>query len=159
MARSGSFGIDPTKAYSETPAIPEWNLLDKGSNAQGEWIFAQADGAIDQYAFCLILGTGQASELTTTNAGSSTVMVGVPQVALADNEYGWFWRGCGGGDGKGIYGLAINYTALAKLQTTATGGVADDASTTVIANVVGLDTVGGTAAATELFATGYLQCN
>lgn len=159
MAQSGSFGINPSKAYPETPAFPEVSLLQRGSNEKGKWVFAQANGSILQYAFCGILATGQAAELTTTTAGSVLILVGCPQIALADNEYGWFWIGEGGGDGKGIYGLAINYTAGDLLNTTATDGVADNASTTLIKNAVGLDTVGGTAAATELWATGIMQCN
>lgn len=155
MATSGSFGVNPSKAYPETPAFPEASVLTTGSNELGEWVFAQANGAIAQYAWCVIDEAGQAAELTTTNAES---VVGVVQVALADNEYGWFWRGgnCGGGGvikGK----MATLYAANAAVNTTGTPGVADDASTTVIRNVVGTTTDGGGGSAIVLFSSGLLS--
>lgn len=124
-------------------------------------MFVQADGAVAQYAFVKISDDGQADELTTTNAGSNNLQVGVAQVAAADNEYLWVWIGGvgGGGVGSGIKGkCAASYAADANLNTTATDGVADDASTTKIQNVVGLTTLTG-AGSVELKSTGHLKVN
>jgi hypothetical protein len=54
--------------------------------------------------------------------------------------------------------VAASYVAKANLNTTATAGVADDASTTKIAYVVGLAATTG-AAAVELGSVGHLKVN
>jgi len=89
------------------------------------------------------------------------LLVGVAQVALADNEYAWVWIGgvSAGGTTAAIKGkAAASYAAKANLNTTATAGVADDASTTLIKNVVGLETLTG-AGTVNLFATDHLRVN
>lgn len=162
MSGSGSFGVNYKKAFDATtvPSLPA-KIGDVGACPDGEFIFVQADGAIAQYAFVRISDDGQADELTTTKAGSNNLQVGVAQVAAADNEYLWVWVGGvgGGGVGTGIKGkCAASYAADANLNTTATAGVADDASTTLIKNVVGLTTLTG-AGTVELKSTGYLTVN
>ena len=65
----------------------------------------------------------------------------------------------GGGVGSGIkVKAAASYAADANLQTTATAGVVDDASTTLIKNVVGLTTLVG-AGTVEVKTTGYMSVN
>lgn len=162
MSGSGSFGVNYKRSYdaSVVPSLPA-KIGDTGSCPEGQFLFVQADGAIAQYAFVKISDDGQADELTTTNAGSNNLQVGVAQVAAADNEYLWVWVGGvgGGGVGTGIKGkVAASYAADANLNTTATDGVADDSSTTLIKNVVGLTTVVG-AGTVELKSTGYLTVN
>jgi len=162
MSGSGSFGVNYKRTYDSTvvPSLPA-KIGDTGSCPDGQFLFVQADGTIAQYAFVKISDDGQAAELTTTNAGSNNLQVGVAQVAAADNEYLWVWVGGlgGGGVGTGIKGkVAASYAADSNLNTTATAGVADDASTTKIANVVGLTTVVG-AGTVELKSTGYLTVN
>jgi hypothetical protein len=162
MSGSGSFGVNYKKSFdaSTVPSLPA-KIGDTGSCPEGQFLFVQADGAIAQYAFVKISDDGQAAELTTTNAGSNNLQVGVAQISALDNEYLWVWVGGvgGGGVGTGIKGkVAASYAADANLNTTATAGVADDASTTKIANVVGLTTVVG-AGTVELKSTGYLTVN
>ncbi len=162
MSGSGSFGVNYKRSFdaSVVPSLPA-KIGDTGSCPEGQFLFVQADGAIAQYAFVKISDDGQADELTTTNAGSNNLQVGVAQVAAADNEYLWVWVGGvgGGGVGTGIKGkVAASYAADANLNTTATDGVADDSSTTLIKNVVGLTTVTG-ASTVELKSTGYLTVN
>jgi len=166
MSQVGSFGVNYKKVFADPTTSADGLPLpiavgSVGSLVEGDFVFVQADGAIDQYGFVKIEVDGQAAMLTTTNAGSHNLMVGVAQVAVADNEYVWVWVGgpLSGGTGKGIKGkLAASYVAKTNLNTTATAGVADDASTTLIKNVVGLTTNTG-AAAVELFATGHLRVN
>jgi hypothetical protein len=165
MSITGSFGVNYKTTYSLSATSPYLNLPAKvttvGSSPEGEFVFVQADGAIDQYAFVKIEADGQAAMLTTTNAGSQGLLVGVAQVAFADNEYGWVWVGGlnGGGVGKGIRGKVLaNYVAKNNLNTTATAGVADDTSTTKIAYVVGLAST-TPAAAVELGSVGHLKVN
>jgi hypothetical protein len=168
MSQVGSFGVNYKKAfqgldaYGFTGSLPA-TLGTVGSLPEGDFVFVQADGAIDQYAFVKIEADGQAAMLNTTNAGSQGLLVGVAQVAAADNEYLWVWVGglCAGGAGKGIKGkVAANYVAKNNLNTTssATSGVADDASTTKISYVVGVAST-TPAAAVELFAVGHLKVN
>jgi len=161
MSFSGSFGVNYKKTWDGTTIPLPAKLTTLGSLPEGEFVFVQADGAIDQYAFVKIEADGQAAMLTTTNAGSNVLLVGVAQVAFADNEYGWVWVGGvnGGGVGVGIKGkVAASYVAKNNLNTTATAGVADDASTTKIAYVVGLAATTG-AAAVELGSIGHLKVN
>ena len=162
MSGSGSFGVNYKKTFTGTELPLPASVGAVGSLPEGKFIFVQADGAVAQYAFVKISDDGQADELTTTNAGSNNLQVGVAQVAAADNEYLWVWIGGpgGGGVGSGIKGkCAASYAADKNLYTTATDGVADDDTATVlIKNVVGLTTLTG-ASTVELKSTGYLSVN
>jgi len=161
MSGSGSFGLNYNKTWDGVTIPLPAKVADIGSCPEGTFMFVQADGAIDQYAFVVITNAGQADMMTTTTATSGNLLVGIAQVAAADNEYLWvFVGGVGGaGTGSGIKGKYINYTALANTNTTATDGVADDASTTLVKNVVGLTTVGGTATAVEVATTNIMTVN
>jgi len=161
MSQSGSFGVNYKKTWDGVSSPLPVKLMDVGSSTEGEFVFVQADAAIDQYAFVKIENDGQAAMLTTTNAGSQGLLVGVAQVAAADNEYLWVWVGGlnGGGVGKGIKGkLLTGYVAKNNINTTATAGVADDTSTTKIAYVVGLAATTGTQAV-ELFSVAHMKVN
>lgn len=161
MSQVGSFGVNAKKVWDGTSIPLPAHLGAVGSTPEGDYMLVQADGAVAQYAFVKISDDGQADELTTTNAGSQNLQVGVAQIGAADNEYLWVWIGGvgGGGVGTGIKGkCAASYAADANLNTTATDGVADDASTTRIQNVVGLTTLTG-AGTVELKSTGHLKVN
>jgi hypothetical protein len=161
MSQVGSFGVNYRKTFTDTNVPLPTPAGTVGSLVEGDFVFVQADGAIDQYGFVKIEADGQAAMLTTTNAGSSALLVGVAQVAAADNEYLWVWIGgpMGGGVGKGIRGkVAANFVAKANLNTTATAGVADDASTTLIKGGVGLAST-TPAAAVELGSVDHLRVN
>lgn len=162
MSQVGSFGVNYTRSYDATvvPSLPA-KVGDIGSSPVGDFMFVQADGAIGASGWVVITAAGQASELTTTNAGSNNLGVGVAQVAALDNEYLWVWVGgvSGGGSGAGIKGNVLTgYVAGNNLNTTATAGAADDSSTTLIKNVVGLTATSGTQNI-ELYATGHLRVN
>lgn len=161
MSQVGSFGVNYKKVWDSSSAMLPGKVGTVGSLVEGEFIFVQADGAIDQYGFVKIEADGQAAMLTTTNAGSQGLLIGVAQVAAANDEYLWVWVGGvhAGGAGSGIRGkVAANYVAKNNLNTTATAGVADDASTTKIAYVVGVTST-TPAAAVELYAIGHLKVN
>lgn len=161
MSQVGSFGVNYKKVFTDANIPLPAPVKAVGSLVEGDFVFVQASGAIDQYAFVIIDVDGKAAMATTTNAGSQNLHVGVAQVAFADKEYGWVWIGgpMGGGTNKGIKGkVAANYVAKNNLNTTATDGVADDASTTLIKNVVGIAST-TPAAAVELFSTDHLKVN
>ena len=75
MSMTGSFGVNYKTTWSVSATSSYLNLPAKlttvGSSPEGEFVFVQADGAIDQYAFVKIEADGQAAMLTTTNAGSN----------------------------------------------------------------------------------------
>ena len=158
---SQGFGVNPGKTYT-TPDLPlPVGVGSVGRTPEGPWMFVQASGAIDQYAAVVINEDGQAAMLITTNAGSNSLQVGIAQVAAANDEYLYVFVGGvgGGGVGSGIkVKAAASYAADANLQTTATAGVVDDASTTLIKNVVGLTTLVG-AGTVEVKTTGYMSVN
>jgi hypothetical protein len=155
MTSIGTSGI----ATDLTHTSPRHKVGERTRNIYGQWEYVHANGAISQYDFVVVDKDGEAAALTTTNATSNNMKVGVAQVAFADNAYGWVWRGDGGWDGGAIYGQVINYTALNNINTTATAGTCDDAATTLVRGVVGLDTVGGTEGPTELVASTLLYVN
>lgn len=97
----------------------------------GIYRFGQAAGAIDLGAVCSIDETGQVAELDTTGSGSTPKTVGVALAALADNEWGWFWRGCGQCDV--LLATSINDdTAITTTATAGVGGTGGDAITGLV---------------------------
>lgn len=163
MSESGSFGVNPTKAYNvdSIPTLPA-KLGDIGSDTRGTFIFCKAAEAITQYDFVSVKDDYTVVQMDDTEANTTPRYFGAAQVGLALNEYAWIWVGgeAGGGTGTGIKGRFINYTAKATVYTTATPGVCDDASGgsfDKLPLVVGLTTVGGTAAAAELQSWGILK--
>lgn len=90
----------------------------------GIWIFNQANGAIDKGALCKLGKDGQAVEEDTTVSDDNPTPGGFPQVALADNEYAFFFHGPGGGEGSGIVAQTANsITAGEAVTTTGTAGI------------------------------------
>ena len=163
MSGSGSFGVNYKKIFDATtvPSLPA-KLGDVGHSAEGSFIFCKAGEALTQYDFVSIKDDFTALQMDNTEAATKVRAFGAVQVAASTNEYVWVWVGgvAGGGSGKGIKGRLINYTAKASVYTTATGGVADDASGgsfVLLPGVIGLTTVGATAAAAELQSTRTLS--
>lgn len=168
MAMTGSYGINSKRTWTTTAATGlAATLGTRGSDNKGQWMLVQADGAITQYDCVGIDGLTWKAKSITTNLATGTpdtkyskvgTIFGFAQVAAADTEYLWVWIGHGGGVGVSIKGrVAASYAAGAKLYTTATGGVLDDAATTAVLGVVGLSTDSGSGSAVELFAAGYIM--
>lgn len=163
MSGSGSFGVNYKKIFDATtvPSLPA-KLGDVGHSPEGSFIFCKAGEALTQYDFVSIKDDYTALQMDNTEAATKVRSFGATQVAASTNEYLWVWIGgvAGGGSGKGIKGRLINYTAKSSVYTTATGGVADDASGgsfVLLPGVIGLTTVGATAAAAELQSTRTLS--
>lgn len=113
------FGVDVSAAATATQ---KFGLGDHTEIDSGVYVYAQADGAVDAGAACRIVQESakdcQAKEIDTTLSGSIPTAVGIAQVALADNYYGWFWRGRGYTEALVATGVSAN----AALTTTATAG-------------------------------------
>lgn len=155
MSVLGAHGINYLRADTDQ----KFALGDFAMTKDGMFQYVQANGAIAVYDAVKVDDDGQAAALTTTISGAEPTAVGLAQVALADNEYGWVFRGMGGGSGKGIKAnLAANCAADVKLYTTATAGVLDDTATDLIENVKAVAAV-TSAAAAEVYAVGLMTTN
>lgn len=148
--------------YTIVDTDQKFGLLDSyfDKNTEGEFVYVKASGTIAAYDVVKIDNDGTAAALTTAISAAEPTRVGIAQVALSANQYGWvFVRG--GGDGKGIKVNALTLCAAdAKLYTTATAGAVDDTATDLIQGLVLVDAnpSGGTVA-TECYAVTYLVTN
>lgn len=153
----GLLGAKITEATTEKKA----NLFDRYENAEGSYIYVQANGAITAGSLVQIDDEGQAVSATTTNVAAKPAKGGIAVFAFADDQYGFvFVRG--GGAGKGItVNAAASCVHDAKLYTTSTAGVVDDnASSTIFVQGLSLvTTVGGAQAATEVYAPVDIRFN
>lgn len=127
----------------------------------GHWVYGQANGALTQYDCVKIDNDGQVVQMTTTVSGAEPTAAGVVQVAFADNEYGWVWRGgAGGGLNSGIkVRVLASCAADVKIYTTATAGCLDDTATDLVQGLCIIAANGGSTAAVECFASGLLMTN
>ena len=97
----------------------------EGSDGFYEYVKFTATASNGHYV--VITGTGDASGITTTNAGSTYQKVGVAQADVTvANTYGWVWRG----NGTSL-GIVANGVAAGNLTTTATAGVLGSGGTAV----------------------------
>ena len=155
MSGSGSFGVNYKKTFTGTELPLPASLGAFGSLPEGDFIFCKAGESLTQYDFVSIKDDYTVVQMDNTEATTKVRSFGAAQVAASTDEYLWVWVGgiAGGGSGKGIKGRLINYTAKSSVYTTATGGVCDDASGgsfVLLPGVIGLTTVGATAASAEL---------
>lgn len=120
----GTIGFDTTNPTTNpVAALGETKMgLDRN-----QYIYVRAAEAITAFSLCLIADSG-AGTVTMSTGGASTVPRAycVPQVAMANGEYGWAVR------------MGENFTirtgaacaANVKVYTHATAGTIDDVSTT-----------------------------
>lgn len=83
------------------------------------WEYAKNEGGASAGHACIIDNNHDATKVTTTLAGSVGQKIGIPNIDMTDEYYGWYWRG--NGDFEAI--LANGFTAGNQLFTSATGGV------------------------------------
>lgn len=134
---SPMLGVD----FTATPTSPDFAVGTRCMGADGtEWVYVQASGAITQYYTVAIDENYQAAHLTTALNGAGH-MIGFAQSAFADNDYGWI--AVRGSNIKAT--VAASCAADARLYTTTTAGVLDDASASAAARVYGVVAVTGAA--------------
>lgn len=85
---------------TETTTKPFHSLGDVHETENGDvYIYAQADGAVTQYnVYNLVPGTWQidaSADAAVNPADAHNIHACVPQVAFADDEYGWVFVGPG----------------------------------------------------------------
>lgn len=143
-------GISPAQLVAAT-GVPDFRLgtlaaYDHPTYGTQEFVYGRANGAITGAGYVCVESTGfDFNLITTTNTAGGTYghgsRVGVAQVALADNQYGWFQI-----NGKGSVRTAASAAKGTRLNTTATGGVIDDDGTAgarAINGIVILTATGG----------------
>lgn len=131
FAKGSHVGID----LEATPTDAEHTLgfvVDGNDNTR--WVYVQASGAINQYDFVTLDENFQATALADAGGAAGHVL-GVAQVAFADNDYGFVAI-----EGTNIKG---NFKASCaadneSLYTNTTSGHLDDASTADAILVVGV---------------------
>ena len=155
-----AFGLN----YKKTDTSQKNSLGARQMTSEGEFLYTYATTSFTQYAFIELTKSWTGDMLTSTGAGGTPSPVGVCQVAFNQGEYGWVWVGKGGGVGKGIKGtVAASYAAGAKMTTTSTNGVVDDAACGSgaapwrVLGVSGTSTDSGSGSAVELEASGLLS--
>ena len=85
-------------ALGSASTTPEHKPGDTVVCDSGLYVYGSANGAIDEGAICkFVEGTWDFDEITTAESGSTNTPIGVCVASggLADNYWGWFWRGQG----------------------------------------------------------------
>lgn len=140
--------------FEETSTTAIFRLGEECLDSEGGlWTYIQANGAVSINSVVQI-PTNFDSALCVTGTSTAPRMYGIAQIAFADNEYGWVWRGGGGGNNSGIkVNVLASCVNNVKLYTSATSGALDDASAgqTLIQGLVITTTNGGSTAAVECF--------
>jgi len=104
----------------------EYALGTLGYGGGDEFIYCECSTSIAQYAAVAIKHGFKIAPLTITN-GKTAMEIGFAQFAMGTkNTFGWIQRG-----GRPIVKLALACQPDVPLYATATGGVLDDASTSV----------------------------
>lgn len=152
FAIDGKLGVDTTRVDD----AQEFTL---GACIQGSdgchYEYIKADEDLAAGATVAIREDYGAVELTTTVSGSVPTSVGVPQVAIANDKYGWAVR-----KGSGFQVLAAaSCAADVTLYTTATAGVVDDAATDKISGLRLDATNGGSQALVSASAATFMGTN
>lgn len=136
MALSGIFPVDLTGVRFEETSTTA--LFAPGTvafdNQGGMWVYGKASGALTIYDLVTISAAATPlfvkADTDTAAILTTPAQLGIAQVAFADTEFGWVWRGPGGGVGHGIkVNCATDVALNAILNPTATAGVVDDAAT------------------------------
>ena len=114
------FGFDPA-VQSSTPKVTVGtvHITEDGD----VWEYCKADGAQTAGELAQISkdSTRDATPMTTTTVDSKTWDVGVPDIDMTDNYFGWFWRGNIKGGAFEIV-LANGVAANSVLTSTGTAG-------------------------------------
>lgn len=133
-----TFGV----TLGETHTVAKHGLGDVHVTSEGDtYIYAQADGAVTAYdVYNLVPGTWQIdapADAAANPADAHNIHACVPQIAFADDEYGWVFVGPGefiaDTDSNGVGGandiIYVSATA-GKLSSTATAAFVPGVHTT-----------------------------
>ncbi len=169
MALSGVYAKDLTNVrYEETSTDAKFPVgTVSHDNLGGEWLYVKAAETLTVHSFChvtnasIILGTWLAEMSEAADIATGPKFLGLNQVAFAAADYGWLWRGPGGGLGRGIKCRTENASAGALLHPlSGTAGALDDANVDegVVSGLTSLVTT-TTITAVEMQASTFITCN
>lgn len=169
MALTGVFPATISQArYEETTTDAKFALGTVSiDNCGGQWIYVKSAEILTVHSLCHITaasvqaGTWLAEMTEAADIATGPKFLGANQVAFAASEYGWLWRGPGGGYGRGIKVRCENVTKGALLHPlSGTAGAVDDANVDE-GVIAGLTAVADatTIAATEVMASTIITCN
>lgn len=115
-----------------------------------KFMYFQAAAAIAQYQAVAITELGQGALLTSDLALDGHA-IGFPQVAMADNDFGWAMIDSGGNNTYKV-GVLSACDSDVKLKTSATAGYLDDTYTTFVplSGVTIVTTLASTGGATAI---------
>ena len=114
----GFLGCNPEQTWDSAADAPAVGTV--APVGDKEFVLVKAGAAITQYDCCIIRRTGEAMPATTTLADDSYPLC-VPQVEIADDDYGWgLIKGAGKVNTDGAVANNSN------LSTTAETGEVDD---------------------------------
>lgn len=145
---------DATIASSDLlPSGRGFSLGDRFNDQDGkEWVFVKASGAITGAGYVCYFDTAYSASMLSTSNDARGNLVGIPNVAFADTEYGWIQT-------KGPANVRVLASAAAntRLNTTATAGALDDDGTVGSMQVQGvyLTTANGGATASTAAVLNY----
>jgi len=108
-------------ALGSSSTVPEYAPGDTVRCDSGLYVYGSANGAITVGQACkFVEGVYDFDTVTTAESGSTNTQLGICIAAdgLADNYWGWFWRGMGTEEAL----LATTISADAQLTTTTTPG-------------------------------------
>jgi len=147
-------GVDLT-ITSTTPSFAVGTIY---TAPKGEvYQYVKGGATIAQYEYVKVSTDGNftiTSMTTTTNPSTEPAEVGCVQVSggFTSSLYGWVFRGNGAHTGL----FAASCVQNVKIYTTATSGVVDDTSTTLVQGLKLITTI-TSAAASPAWATGILR--
>jgi hypothetical protein len=98
-----------------------------GNGGEAEFMYVQCSSSITQYDAVVVKGGYKIAQLTITN-GLTSAEIAFAQTAMGTKDtYGWVMKG-----GRPIVRLALGCQPSVPLFATATGGVLDDVSSSVV---------------------------
>ena len=122
-------GAQPISETSTTKKHPLGTVVRAADDTfgEGDFIYVQVSNSCAAFDAIAIKATYKAAPLTVTN-GQTAVETGFVQVAIgAKDSYVWAQK-----NGRPVIRLAASCEKDVKLYATATGGVLDDATTSVL---------------------------
>lgn len=125
MARKVYSAVGINLAGGSASTTPEFGPGDTVMADSGLYIYLQANGTVAEgYAVKYAEGTWDADTITTAESGTTqtAIAINVTSGGLADNYWGWFWRGLG----KEYAYVKDSASADTQMMTTTTAGQVGD---------------------------------
>lgn len=130
MARKPLSNIYINVSVGSSSTVPEYAPGEVVVCDSGTYVYGSANGAIAEGYVCkFVQGVWDFDTVTTSESGATNTQIGVCVASggLADNYWGWFWRGAGNGE----YVYTLVTTIDVQLTTATTAGLAVTSGDTI----------------------------